>query len=79
VVISKITLLHINTLATTIVHRISPSYLMHCTILLSTHSCAFTLDNAEPELEVQAEQAQVEDPTNLVWIKASPDASNNHP
>jgi hypothetical protein len=31
----------------------------------------------EPELEVQVEQAQVEELTNLVWIKVSPDTFNH--
>jgi hypothetical protein len=38
-------------------------HLMHCTILLSAHSCAFMIDHAEPE--VHAEQARVEEFTNL--------------
>jgi hypothetical protein len=33
----------------------------------------------EPELEELMEQAQVKEFTNLVWIKASPGASNLHP
>jgi hypothetical protein len=57
--------LHINTLATIVLHHISLLYLMHCIILLSAHSCAIAIDHAEPELEVQAEQDQFEDFTNL--------------
>jgi hypothetical protein len=40
-------------------------HLMHCIILFLAHSCSCTLDHAEPKLEVQAEQAQAEDLTNL--------------
>jgi hypothetical protein len=36
------------------------------------------LDHAESELGVQAEQAQTECLTNLVWIKASPGAFNQY-
>jgi hypothetical protein len=39
--------------------------LMHYIILFLAHSCSCTLDHAESELEVQAEQAQAEDLTNL--------------
>jgi hypothetical protein len=38
---------------------------MHCIILFLAHSCSCTLDHVEPELDVQAEQAQAEDLTNL--------------
>jgi hypothetical protein len=31
---------------------------MHCTILLSAHSCAIAIDHAEPESEFQVEQVQ---------------------
>jgi hypothetical protein len=34
------------------------------------------LGHVEPELEEPTEQAQDEDLTNLVWIKASPGAFN---
>jgi hypothetical protein len=40
-------------------------HLMHCIILFLAHSCSCTLDPTEPELEVQAEQTQAEDLTNL--------------
>jgi hypothetical protein len=49
--------LHINTLATAVLHRISLSYLMHCIILLLAHSCTIAIDHTEPKLEVLAEQA----------------------
>jgi hypothetical protein len=42
-----------------------PFHLMHCIILFLAHSCSCTLDHAEPKLEVQAEQAQGKDLTNL--------------
>jgi hypothetical protein len=77
-VISKMTLLHINTLATTVLHRISLSYLMHCIILLSTHSCVIAIDHAELELEVQVEQAQVEDFTNLHLNQGKPQYITPH-
>jgi hypothetical protein len=64
-IISKMTLLHINTLATTVLYRISLSYFMHCIILVSAHSCTIAIDHAEPELKIQTEQAQVKDFTNL--------------
>jgi hypothetical protein len=38
---------------------------MHCIILFLAHSCLCTLDHAEPELDVQAEQDHVKDHTNL--------------
>jgi hypothetical protein len=40
-------------------------HLTHCIILLVAHLCSYTLDHTEPELEVQTEQAQAEDLTNL--------------
>jgi hypothetical protein len=39
--------------------------LMHYSILFLAHSCSSTLDHAELELEVQSEQAQVEEFINL--------------
>jgi hypothetical protein len=66
------TLLNINTLATTVLHGISLSYLMHCIILLSAYSCAIVIDHAEPKLKVQAEQAQVKDFTNLDLNQGKP-------
>jgi hypothetical protein len=45
-----------------------------------TNSIEFwTLDHAKPELEEPTEQAQVEEFTNLVWIKTSLDAFNHAP
>jgi hypothetical protein len=39
---------------------------MHCTIMFLDHTwLIYTLDHADPESEVQAEKAQVEDLTNL--------------
>jgi hypothetical protein len=38
---------------------------MHCTILLSAHSCAFEIDHVEPKLEELLEQARAEDFTDL--------------
>jgi hypothetical protein len=81
--------LHINTLATTILHRISLSYLMRCIIFLSAHNCAIAIYHAEPELEVQAEQkvqwvfgcpqASTCEDANIFVVKASPGASNHYP
>jgi hypothetical protein len=54
-------------------------HFMHCIMLTLAHIQPFyALDqvHAEPESEVQAEQAQVESLTDLVWIKASPGASH---
>jgi hypothetical protein len=44
---------------------IALAYLMHYIILFLAHICLYTLDHAEPESEVQVEQAQGEDFTNL--------------
>jgi hypothetical protein len=53
---------------------------MHYIILLLAHTRLFyTLDHVESKQEVQAEQAQAEDLTNLVWIKVSPGALTNAP
>jgi hypothetical protein len=53
---------------------------MHRIILLLAHiRLYYTLDHNEPKPGVQAEQAQVEGLTNLVWIKASPGALTNDP
>jgi hypothetical protein len=50
---------------------------MHCIMLLLGHIQLFyTLDHAEPEPGVQAEQPQGEGLTNLVGIKASIGASH---
>jgi hypothetical protein len=46
--------------------------LMHCTILPSAHSCAFTIDHAEPGLDEPIEQAQAEDLTNLALDQGKP-------
>jgi hypothetical protein len=40
-------------------------HLTHYIILLVAYLYPYTLDYVEPELEVQAEQAQAEDLTNL--------------
>jgi hypothetical protein len=48
-------------------------HLMHCIILLLAHIRLFyTLDHAEPEPEVQVEQAQAEVVTNLVLDQGEP-------
>jgi hypothetical protein len=52
---------------------------MHYITLLLAQSCAFVIDHAEPEFEELTEQAQAEDLTNLVWIKASPGALTHAP
>jgi hypothetical protein len=57
-------------------------HFMHCIMLTLAHIQPFhALDQAhvEPEPEVQAEQAQAEGFTNIVWIKASPGALTNDP
>jgi hypothetical protein len=66
------TLLHINTLATTVLHHISLLYLMHWIIFLSAHSCATVIYHAEPKLKVQAEQAQVKDFINIDLNQGKP-------
>jgi hypothetical protein len=68
-------------------HRIALcTHALH--IMLVSHIYTFALDPAEPESEFQAKQAQgmfgcplassCED-TNIIVIKASPDASNHLP
>jgi hypothetical protein len=55
---------------------------MHCTIMSLAHVWLISPIGhvyAEPELEVPTEQVQVEDFTNLDWIKASPGAFNQRP
>jgi hypothetical protein len=52
---------------------------MHYITFFLVHSCAFAIDQADPEFEEPTEQAQAEDLTNLVWINASPDAFNHVP
>jgi hypothetical protein len=47
-------------------------HLMHCTILPLAHICSFSLGPAEPKSEVQAEQDQDEDCTNLDWDQGKP-------
>jgi hypothetical protein len=52
---------------------------MHCTIMLLAHIWRiYPLGHvyAEPELKEPTEQAQAEEFTNLVWIKASPGESH---
>jgi hypothetical protein len=49
---------------------------MYCTMLLSAHVYAYVIDHEEPEPEEPMDRAQIEVPTNLVWIKASPGASH---
>jgi hypothetical protein len=46
--------------------------------MLVFDTCTFTIDPTELEFEEPTEQAQVEDFTNLDWIKVSPGASNNY-
>jgi hypothetical protein len=55
--------------------------LSYCIMLLLAQTRLFytLLDHAKPEQRVQTEQAQVEDFTNLVWIKATPGASHHYP
>jgi hypothetical protein len=50
-------------------------HLMHCTIRLLAHIWFFYLSGhvyVEPDLEVQAEQAQIEDFTNLILDQGKP-------
>jgi hypothetical protein len=54
------------------------NHLMHYITLLLAHSCAFAIDHAELEFEEPTEQAQADDLTNLVWIKACPSALNQY-
>jgi hypothetical protein len=55
------------------------AYPLHCIIMLSAHAFAYSLDHVEPELEVQAERAQVEEFTNLSLDQGKPGASNHYP
>jgi hypothetical protein len=48
-------------------HHISLHH-THCIILLVAHLCSYTLDHAKLEFEVQAEQAQAKDLTNLALV-----------
>jgi hypothetical protein len=52
---------------------------MHCTFVSVSYLCIFAIDHAEPELKESRKQAQDEDFTNIVWIKASPGAFNQCP
>jgi hypothetical protein len=45
---------------------------MTCTILLLTHVNSYMLDRAEPEPEIQVEQAHVEEFTNLSLDQGKP-------
>jgi hypothetical protein len=46
---------------------------MHCTIMLLAHIwLIYTLDHAEPNLKVQAKQAQVEELTKLDLDQGKP-------
>jgi hypothetical protein len=57
------------------------AYFMHCIILLLAHIwLLYPLGHVytEPELEVQGEQPQTEELTNLAWINASPGASHQY-
>jgi hypothetical protein len=53
-------------------------HIMHCIMLFLAHLCSYTLDHAEPKLEVQAEQAQAEDLTNLALDQGKPGASHQY-
>jgi hypothetical protein len=59
------TLTHVMTYAIPVIASCALKHLMHCTILPLAHIHLFTLGSAEPKSEVQAEQAQVEEFTNL--------------
>jgi hypothetical protein len=47
-------------------------HLMHSTMISSVHLCSYALDHVEPELEVQAGQAQVEAISNLALDQGKP-------
>jgi hypothetical protein len=47
-------------------------HLTICIILLLAHLCLYTLDHAEPELEVRVDQAQAEDLTTLALDQGKP-------
>jgi hypothetical protein len=76
---------HNNTFASTMVASLLHLHLMHCTMLISTHLCAYATDHMESEPEIKKEQVQgvfrgpqvssCED-ANIVVIMASPGASN---
>jgi hypothetical protein len=55
---------------------------MHCTIMLVAHIwLIYPLGHVytEPELKEPTKQAEVEEFTNLLWIKASPGAFKTCP
>jgi hypothetical protein len=61
-----------------IMHHI-PLYTPYIALVNCDHLLNMRVDHAEPESEFQVEHAQVEDFTNLAWIKVSPDAPNHRP
>jgi hypothetical protein len=65
-------LMHIVSYAISVIESYALKHLIHCTILLPAYSCAFAIDHAEPESEVQAEQAQAENITNLALDQGKP-------
>jgi hypothetical protein len=52
---------------------------MHCMLCLVSHTWTFALDSAKPEPEVQSEQAQVEEFTNLSLDQGKPGAFSHAP
>jgi hypothetical protein len=64
-----------------IMYHIAPCTSCIASFLLSSYMDRLPLGHmyAEPKLEEPTEQAQVEEFTNLVWIKASPIAFNYAP
>jgi hypothetical protein len=76
-VIGKITLSVVMSYAISVFVSLLHFPLMHYTILFLTHIYSHTLDHVEPGPKVQAEQVQVENLTNLVWIKVSSGVFNH--
>jgi hypothetical protein len=58
--------------AITVGRHFAPAPLMHCSILLLSHICSYTLDHVKPKLEEPTEQAQAEDLTNLAFDQGKP-------
>jgi hypothetical protein len=66
------TLMHVMSYAILVIASCALKHLMHCTILPLAHMRSFTLGPTEPKSEVQAEQAQIEEFTNLTLDQGKP-------
>jgi hypothetical protein len=65
-------LLFNNMLSAYCLHRVAFAYLSYCIIWLLAHVCQYALDHAESKSEVQVEQPQVEEFTNLSLDQVKP-------